>query len=488
MHKSRLVSLLKSLNKQEFRRLGRFLRSPFFNNNDEVIALYDYLKNNNHYPNFTAPVLTKEQVDKKVFGKYTLPYEYDPRRIRDCMSHLSLLVIDFIGIIEAQDISGLVKDQLILKALAKRNLHKLFEDKTTQAIQGLETNAIVDHQYYKLMFELRSAFFFHPDTPKLQQSAQAINAVMENLDLFYALSKLRISCELRSREHILAEQYHIDLIDEIIQLSNIKYQSHTCLFQIYTNLISLFSDGYQAVIYNESKNLYFENLKSISKEEQKIILHYLINIVSTGVNKGLVNIQEVFELYKSGLKHQVLILNKRITPESFSNISVLGSKLGAFDWTRQFMNDYEQFLDEDIREDTKLMSLAYWYFNKKEFDQTIELINEHQLPGKIFYIRTRALLIRTYLEKYIEDQLFYQILSSNTDAFRKQVERNKLISDNKKIAYKNFIKFIKRIVNLIQNQPTRLEQKLKKLELELKQTDMVVARSWLIQKIKEIKF
>jgi len=337
------------------------------------------------------------------------------------------------------------------------------------------------------MFELKTAFFFHPDTPKLKQSSNEINAVMENLDRFYALTKLRISCELRSREYILAEQYHIDLIEEIIQISNDKYYGHTCLFQIYTSLISLFSDGYQAAIYQETKNLYFENLAAINKEEQKIILHYLINIVSTGVNHGLVNIQDIFELYKSGLAHGVLILNKRITPESFSNIAVLGSKLGAFEWTQSFISNYEQFLDEDIRQDTKLMSLAYWYFNKREFDQTIELINEHQLPGKIFYIRTRALLIRTYLEKYMQDQSFHQILISNADAFRKQVERNKLISKNKKIAYKNFIKYINKIVNIVQNRPAKLHERLNKLKIELEHTDTLVARAWLIQKIVELE-
>jgi len=485
MHDSRLVLLLRSLNKKEFRRLGKFLKSPFFNNNERVVSLYEFLRK--HHPTFDAPSLAKKQVDKKIFQEKDKTYTYQARRIRDCMSNLSLLVIEFIAVLEGQDEVSLTKDQLILKAFSKRNLYKLFEDKTEQVVAKLMANPVIDFHYYKTIFELREGLFFHSDNPKLEHSSDQVNAVMRNLDLFYILTKLRISCELKAREQILAETYNIDLINEVIEMAKEKYSSHSSLFIIYPHLIKLFSEGYNDALYQETKTIYFNQLENIGKSEQKVILHYFINIMSSGLSKGMNRMKEVFELYKAGLQHEILILNNRITPESFSNIAVSGSISGAFQWTWDFIINFEKYLDEDIRTDTKLMSLAYWYFNKKQYDETINLINEHQLPSKMFYIRTRALLIRTYLEKLLEDKSFYQVLISNTDAFRKQVDRNTLLSKDKKMSYKNLIKFINKIAALLQTQPPKLQDKLNKLKVDIQTKDTVIARAWLLSKIEQFE-
>ena len=55
---SKLVTLLKSLNKQEFERLEKYVKSPFFNSSEQLITLFDLLRND--YPDFTS--ISKEKI------------------------------------------------------------------------------------------------------------------------------------------------------------------------------------------------------------------------------------------------------------------------------------------------------------------------------------------------------------------------------------------------------------------------------------------
>ena len=487
MYDSKLILLLRSLNRNEFRQLGRFLNSPFFNSNEDVIRLYEYLRKNNHYPNFDSSVLTKEYVDKKIFFDKEEIYSFQPRRILDCMSNLSLLIISFMATLESQNEADLIKDQLVLKSFSRRNLHGLFDHKTKDAIEKLETRSFRDIHFYKTMFELQQAYFFHPDTSKLKLSTDKISAIMENLDLFYALTKLRMSCEIRFREEILSEHYEIDLIQEVIKISSEKYVFNNLLFTIYIKLISLFSNSYEESVYQEVKSIYFENLQVIGKEEQKIILHYLVNIASIAVNTQINSVREIFDLYKAGLQYEILIMNDRITLESFSNIAILGSKLKEFDWTYDFILTYEKHLDESIRADTKLISMAYWHFNQQQFDETLQLIDEQEVPGKAFHIRTRALLVRTYLEKFLIDSNFFSLLSSNAESFRKQLERSNLISDNRKTAYKYFIKYTTQIARLVYTRPATFDKRLKRIKSSIQNNNAVIARSWLLDKVESLE-
>ncbi len=481
MHNRKLIRLLKTLTEKEFLQLGKFLQSSFFNTNKQVIRLFDFFKDHKHYPDFDHPDLSKEWVDKTLFQGND--YSFDPKRIRDLMSDLSVLVEEYMILIESRNKADLTKDQLLLKAFSKRNLYKLFKIKTDSVISRLEKQRIRNVDYYRNLFTLNHQFFFHPDTLKHQPATKNINAVLESLDTFYALAKLRITCELLSREQIFSEHYNNDLIQEVMHIALEKYSNDNQLFLIYTGLIELFSKGYVASTYAEIKSYYFEKLDTIGKEEQKVILHYLINIVLTVLYSNKKIVPEVFDLYQLGLKHNILIHNMRLTPATYSNIVILGSTLKHFDWTQNFIETHEKYLDLKIREETKLMSQAYFYFNKTEYDKAFDLISNHKLPSELYNIRSRGLLVRILMEKFLLDSDFHTLLTSKIESLRKKIERSKSISDNKKKAYHNFVIYIRRLTILLRTKPKRFKNSLEKLKKEIQTDQALVAKAWLLVKI-----
>ncbi|MGB0930972.1 MAG: hypothetical protein ACPGVB_09370, partial [Chitinophagales bacterium] len=82
MLQSKLIDLLKSLNKKEFRNFEKkFVNNPLFNTNDKVSAMFGFFKK--YYPDFENENLTKEFAFKKIFGSQTL---YNRRKITYLMS------------------------------------------------------------------------------------------------------------------------------------------------------------------------------------------------------------------------------------------------------------------------------------------------------------------------------------------------------------------------------------------------------------------
>ena len=69
MQKSKLWAVLKSLSNKEHKRLALFLHSPFHNQHQEIIVLYDYLRK--QLADKKKQKWQEELVDKQFIFKHT---------------------------------------------------------------------------------------------------------------------------------------------------------------------------------------------------------------------------------------------------------------------------------------------------------------------------------------------------------------------------------------------------------------------------------
>ena len=131
MHASKLIQLLKSLNAEEIRWLAKFVRSPYYNSHDEVIALFDYIRK--YYP-----ACTSRKLEKEVAFKALLPNEpYSDRRMRLLMFRLSDLVEQFL-IAQRLKNNDFDRQKYLLEELAERQFYEQFEKKSKVLISELE--------------------------------------------------------------------------------------------------------------------------------------------------------------------------------------------------------------------------------------------------------------------------------------------------------------------------------------------------------------
>ena len=82
MQDSKLILLVKTFNKEDWRWFKKFLLSPYFNNREELLPFFDYLRSKS--TNFETKSIKKEKVFQKLFPKE----KYDEKKISYLMNYL----------------------------------------------------------------------------------------------------------------------------------------------------------------------------------------------------------------------------------------------------------------------------------------------------------------------------------------------------------------------------------------------------------------
>ena len=65
MYKSKLISMMRTLSSRELGRFESYIQSPFFNKNEVVLALYEYVSK--YHPDYSHKNLNKDNVVKVLF-------------------------------------------------------------------------------------------------------------------------------------------------------------------------------------------------------------------------------------------------------------------------------------------------------------------------------------------------------------------------------------------------------------------------------------
>ena len=79
MQHSKLIALLKTCNRKELRKLDKFVDSPYFNTNRNVVAFYRYVQQ-------FAPKFESKQLERKAVFSALFPNEaYKEKRLHKLM-------------------------------------------------------------------------------------------------------------------------------------------------------------------------------------------------------------------------------------------------------------------------------------------------------------------------------------------------------------------------------------------------------------------
>ena len=156
---------------------------------------------------------------------------------------------------------------------------------------------------------------------------------------------------------------------------------------------------------------------------------------------------------------------------------MIGLRLGDFDWVKNFIFDYQHQLDEKYRENAVSFNLANLYFYQKEYGEVLKLLQTVEYEDPSYNLNSKAILIATYFELEEIDSL-----TSLLASFDIYLRRNKEIPENRKQHYLNLIRFTRSLMRLAPTETTELQKLRKKID----NTDGVVNKEWLLEKIDEL--
>lgn len=452
------------------KQLHDFVNSPYFNKKEEVIKIFEVLFS--YHPDFENTHIEKTNVYRRA-----LPgIPYNEKELGYWMSDLVKLIEQFI-VIEEIGQQPATQFPHLFKNYLKWNLEKPFLRTMKNATQYQQAFPLHDAQFYFNAFvikEQEAAFF---DKQKIHSHDESLQEAINNLDIYYLSQKLKYSCEMVNRKNMLIAGYRLQMLDEILQYLEKEPLDHIPPVAIYRSILLCLREPDHETHFDHLKILLEKYSDKFDPDEARGMYIYAINYCVGKINRGNTHyLAELFELYKQLLDNRIIFEDKYLSPWTYMNIVVVGIRNQSFEWTENFIHQYQSILAPQFRDNAYNYNLAYLYYNQQQYGKAQKLLNTVVFEDVFYSIEAKSLLLRIYYEVGETEPLL-----ALCDAFKIYLRRNKLIADNKRELYLNFIKIIARLSKI----PKGRKESLQDLLIQMQNTKNIVNLKWLEKKIQE---
>lgn len=479
MQDTKVIKLLQSLNGEEFRRLGKFLRSPYYSYTTTTVKLYDHLKK--YHPTFDSKKLEKEKVWKKLYpGKF-----FNDNIYWSLCFNFGKLIEKFLVAVQLEA-NPEEEKKLLIKALGQRNIYDLFEKETKGYLKKMESQPYRDVSFFEDKVHLGTDYFFHPMTPKLTSRNSGLTELMDSIDNHFVLMKLKLGSEMKNREHTLSKKYQMRWMDLVVQESIKGDLLDNPLAAIYRSVNALYEGNEKHSAYFQIKGLFQNSIHKLRKHDQSLISVQLINYAVRQINSGNESFyKEAFEINKIRLEEGLLIENERISEAGFGNVVILGCHAKEFDWVEKFMDENKRYLPSEIRENVIPLNIGLWYFYQNKFVEAYHCFSTFSY-SHFYQPRARVNLIRTLFEQFLLDNSLFYLLMAQLENFEKFIYRSDVLTMETKKADINFSSILKQFAKGVFERKGKSLLK-EKLLVELNKKKRIVTKEWLRKKIENLK-
>lgn len=472
---NKLHIFLKSLTTVELNRFKRYLKSPYFNANEEILKLFyffeDYIRTGEER------VISKEEVWNLVFGNQ----EYVDKRFRKLMSDLLDLGEAFLAQ-EVYNENPMHQANYLLQGVHRKQIERMYNSATNTA-RGLSKKQFykpADYYYYQYEIEKNLYKLQNVEMNRVNKdNILKINLedIANNLDYFYLAEKLRYYCSVLSWNLAVVLNHKILFIDEIIKIANQDQFKAIPPIAIYLKIQYTFNDFENEAHFYELKNLIKKYIDLFPVDEAKEIFDAAINFTIQKYNKGHLHYnRECFLLYEEAIQKEIIFINGEMTPWAFKNIITNALRLEEYKWTEDFINEYSARLNTEFRENAINYNLATLHFYKKEFKKVMPLLQRVEFDEIHYGLDAKSILLATYYELDEIDALI-----SICESFKIFVSRNKRIPDNKKVRYFLLIKYTKKLTEMGNASKSAIH----KLKSEIENSN-AASKKWLLEKVEEL--
>ncbi len=479
----KVLKVLSLLDKKTYKLFLKFLDSPYLNTNKKLFEFASYLFK--YYPSFDNGNLSKQNLDSFLFPGTV----YNRKRITDYLSDLNKKLEMFMKIETLRNNESIQKNVLI-DAFDSPGLYDLFYKEIKRNSEQLKDEKVKGPNRYRLIAELGERLLFHPEFvgKKNDEEHEMLMDVMENLDMDFAYSKLRLITFFYSKKEFMTAEYSPNFLSLVLELSNSEFSRKHIGFKIYLDLLSLQKTSGDCMLFNRVSNLFFENSAMLSVGDRKNIFICLANYCVKSINlelEGFVH-DDLLNLYDQALDRKILIYNGQLSDSTFNNIVIAAIRAGKFDYANSFIENYEQFLGEKIRTTAVRYCKAIICYELKNFDEAIDWLNGATKHSEIRYkIQWRYLSVKINFEKNKESSWSdYEVLESFLDSFSIFLRRNEELSSSKKSIYMDFVKFTKQLMKM--HPYNRYDQAdIEKLRGTIKNS-RTIGKQWLLEQLKKV--
>jgi len=482
MQNARLITLLKSLSPSENKKFVSYVASPFINQNDKLVKLAEFLFDIS--PSYKSRNLTKAYLFKLMFPGES----YSEQKVHDQMSALLRLLEDYLAMIEwEKDVS--IRSIYLLDSLHNRGLgehsYRHYQKASKQLSRSIYRNSSYYYQQYKL------SHVSDPILSKKQPREVAENLVniSYNLETFYLAEKLRISCEMLNRQRILNMSVDTSTADELCNYLSgegeefLKEPVVAIYYQIYLSLKGAEGEEhYEALV-----DLLDRHSGQFPPWQAYSMYVYALNYCVRNINHGKAGYrEEMFQLFQTLLEKDLLLEQGVLSHAHYKNITNVGLSLKKYDWVKDFLEGYKTKLAPEMQDNAYNYNLSVFYYNQKKYKEAMVLLQQIEFSDVFYHLSAKSLLMRIYYELCDDDGFKYLV-----HAFQAFIKRNQKIPKYQIQAHTNFIRILKKMVNLRARKPYLDEdvyqERWQKIRASADEATPMTHARWLLDQLEELQ-
>ncbi|HMQ49091.1 MAG TPA: hypothetical protein PKA00_16510 [Saprospiraceae bacterium] len=467
-----MESLLETFSKSEQEQFLSFLRSPFFNENEDLVHLFEVLK---PYLNNAAA-----ESDKKVIWKELFPgKKFDDAKLRLLCSKMTYLAFDFLKTARQSSLSSQQLD--LLKILRQRKLDKHSSSLLKKMQAEISDSTLQDKSHHLLQFETHQ-FIFQQAEEKSKTDAGDVKMLEKadfHLDCFFFSQKLKNFCDLLDYTKSRTTSTTIYFPDSLLELIEQGGYLQEPAVKAYYLVLNLLQKPEEEQHFHALKAMLAESKPYFEPKELRALYLYLMNYcIDSKINKGFSRyFEELFQIYQLTIQEEILLDHDILPVQDYKNIITVGLQVKAFAWVEAFIQTYTEKLQPEHQENALAYNLAKVYFHQEQYEKVIEQLREVEYSNLIYALGGKLLLLRTYFETGE-----YLALDSLIDSFRIYLHRNQQISREVRQQYLNLLRYIKKISNL----PPGDKSVLLKIKQQVQDCKSMAAKGWVLEKVEEL--
>ncbi|MCB0724148.1 MAG: hypothetical protein KDC73_05560 [Ignavibacteriae bacterium] len=491
MENSKLVPLLQSLDKEEFKQFGRFVKSKVYNPNKNLIKLYEELKK--YYPDFKPRNIEQEKIYLHIFpGK---PFHIGI--MRNLISDMMQLVKDFFVYSES------VKDTLrqktyLLRMLDEKELQKFFDKELA------ETNSIYkSEKVFNELNELDMYYVREAEAKNLKRTLpvgkaskyyNTINNRVDNLVNFFVVSVLKEYFNLICGRTIVKFDENLSMKDEVfafITANREKYFSIPIIDILY-HFIQLKERDIDDKMFELVKKKIYDNEKNLLKNDLKNLFleltNYCVKRELDGEKKYLkVSLEIKKEMLDCGLYYHD---DGYLSGHAYSNIAVTAYNAKEFEWAEKFLYDYKDKLRRSERNNSYNYNLALKFYTqgsltsdpderKYFYETSLNLLSMVKIEDYFYETRVKLYQIRIYFElDELQRTLFL------LDTLKHFLKKNKVMPKDTKERFKSFADHVYHLIKLRSGSDRVSFEEFKE---SVKNAPMISSRNWLRKQVERLE-
>ena len=475
MTDSKIYAVLTHFDRLSQNRLRKYIRSPYFNVNENLMCFYDLLTDNIN-ANGKAEKLEKEAMWSKLYANEP----YNDVRFRKLASELLKLTENFLAQ-EVYDDNKLLQGSHLLEAVGKRKIEKLYNSsvRNVRLLSEQMHNKSADFYFYQYLIEKN---YYELTEVELKRSEKSnVEEIINNLDYFFLAEKMKWYSTALSRGKLMSHEYKLLFIDEIIEhIKKYKYEQNPAIL-VYSHVLLTQIEPENVEHYYSLRTVLNQKGSHFSKNEQYELYSASLNYCILKMNQGKQDFwAEFHNIIKDMLARDILFHESKLgelNPWLFKNIVQNALRLGEYTWTEKFIKDYQYRLPADLRENAVSYNLAQVYFYKKDYDKVISILQFIEYDDLTYNLGSKAMLIAIYYER---DE--FEALLSLTETFKTYLNRHKDINTKMRVNYLNYILFVRRLTKIMPGDSKAVEF----LRKEISDAKGVASERWLLEKLTEL--